>query len=334
MLILLVACAPDNGPEPDPNELRRRVEQEYGIPAGGLVELRDGSRITFFGDSITVGGAEDTGYVTRFEEAIQGLYPNRTVEVRASGVVGDTVPDLARRLARDVLSHKPTHVVIYVGVNDAAGLGPGAAAVRRGVEAYRRGLTGLVEQLRAAGAWVMVCTPAVIGEDVDQDSGTNRTLDEYAAAARDVAAETGAGLCDLRREFTDHLSARNRSGADRGLLTVDGIHLNAAGHRLVAGTMLRALVTTATPAPVPQPLIRTPPAAPRPVRTAPVSRPPAAPPPPAAPAPVVEPPPEPPAPTEEPAQPATPSAAPSEEPSPTEGPLPDPTDPGEPIPEP
>jgi len=40
------------------------------------------------------------------------------VEVIGAGISGNKVPDLQRRLERDVLKKKPTVVFIYIGIND------------------------------------------------------------------------------------------------------------------------------------------------------------------------------------------------------------------------
>lgn len=267
IVLALVACSSGSGNDPEVAELQRKaVEQQYGI-SPERVDLRDGSRLIFFGDSITVGGTEDRGYVTLVGNALDNLYPDRSIKVRGSGVVGDTVADLKRRLQRDVLRRRPSHVVIYVGVNDVASLGPGTAAAQQGVEAYREDLAELVTEIKGAGAWVMVCTPGVIGEEVHEESVVNARLDLYAEAVRQLAGELGAGLCDLRREFTDYLVSRNTAGRHSGLLTSDGIHLNSVGHRLVARTMLRALVTQATPVPIPLPEPSLPPDPPTPRST-------------------------------------------------------------------
>ena len=250
-LTAALACSPSDE-EIDIRDMQRQaVQREYGISSSEMVEMRDGSRVLFFGDSITLGGVSDEGYVTLVARALRALYPDRDIEVMASGVEGDKVTDLLLRLQDDVLSRQPTHVVIYVGVNDVGSLGPGEAALSRGERTYAAGLEDLVVRIKEAGAWVMLCTPGVIDEDVAVQSRTNRALERYAEAARRVAAEQDTGLCDLRREFTEHLAIRNAGGERRGILTVDGLHLNSAGNRLVAGTMLRALVTMATPPPVP-----------------------------------------------------------------------------------
>ena len=252
-LILLVACSSGRDFDATASQVQA-VEKEYGITADRRADFRNGSRILFFGDSITAGGVKEDGYVTLVAEAIKVLYPDRRIDVRGSGVVGDTVGDLSRRLRRDVLARRPTHVVVYVGVNDAASLGSSDVALEQGAEAYRAGLTDLVTRIRAAGAWVMICTPGLIGEDVQEGSRVNQRLDRYARVVRELASELGTGLCDLRSAFTEHLATRNAEGRRSGILTVDGIHLNEAGNRLVARSMLRSLVASApSVSPLPPP---------------------------------------------------------------------------------
>ncbi len=177
--------------------------------------------------------------------------PTATSKFVGTGVVGDQVSDLTRRLRKDVLAKKPTHVVIYVGVNDVASLGPSRAALNAGAETYSEGLAGLVESITASGAEVMLCTPGVIGEDVDQGTLTNYGLELYATKVRELAAGRQTGLCDLRSEFTRYLVNNKRLSKRSGALTVDGLHLNGAGNRLVARTILRAFTGSETLAPNP-----------------------------------------------------------------------------------
>jgi hypothetical protein len=78
-------------------------------------------------------------------------------------------------------------------------------------------------------------------------------LEEYSAVSRQVAKETNVTLCDLRQAFLDHLKQHNPENKDRGILTGDGVHLNAAGNRFVAeqaaAAIAKALQTeTAAPA--------------------------------------------------------------------------------------
>lgn len=197
-------------------------------------------RIVFFGDSITEAGAQPGGYVSLIADTLEVLYPDRDIDVIGAGISGHKVPDLQARLERDVLSRNPTQVVIYIGINDVwhwFEFDP--EGTER--EAYEAGLRDLVAQIQEAGASVLLCTPSVIGEKPDASNEADEMLEEYAQVSRDVAEETGAELCDLRAAFVDYLKANNAENAEEGILTTDGVHLNAAGNRFVAEQILPKL---------------------------------------------------------------------------------------------
>ena len=48
-------------------------------------------------------------------------------------------------------------------------------------------------------------------------------------------------MCDLHKLFVDYLSDHNPSDEQKGILTVDGVHLNAEGNRFVSEIMLKAI---------------------------------------------------------------------------------------------
>lgn len=204
----------------------------------GPVSLPGGTRLVFFGDSITAGGVLPGGYVHLIREALRSS-GSGDVEVTGSGVVGDDAQDLLERLEEDVLRLAPTIVVVYVGVNDVAGVGNGAESA--GVDSYRARMTTLVERIQSSGASAVVCTPGLLGETPRDGSRENELLDRYAEVVRALAAERGTGLCDLRAAFKEYLAENNTQNRTEGLLTVDGIHLNPAGNRFVARQMLEAL---------------------------------------------------------------------------------------------
>lgn len=201
-----------------------------------------GERIVFLGDSITQGGNKPGGYVSLVREAIAAALPGQGVEVIGAGISGNKVPDLEKRLDRDVLARKPTTVVVYIGINDVWHSQRGQGTPK---EAFEKGLRSLVERIRAGGARVILCTPSVIGEKPTGANPLDGMLDEYSTVTRGVAAELKTGLLDLRKAFVDHLAGANATKADKGTLTTDGVHLNAAGNRFVADRMLEALGVTA-----------------------------------------------------------------------------------------
>jgi lysophospholipase L1-like esterase len=208
------------------------------------LELKQGDRIVFLGDSITAGGVREKGYVTLVAQAIAGQHADLGVEVIGAGISGHKVPDCQKRLQRDVLDKKPSVVVIYIGINDVWHWIRNAGTSQ---EDFEKGLVDLIQRSRDAGARVILCTPSVIGEKTDGSNPSDQMLDEYSAISRKVAEQTGVKLLDLRAKFLAHLKAHNQANQEKNVLTTDGVHLNDAGNRFVADCVLQTLgVATAT----------------------------------------------------------------------------------------
>ncbi|MFP6669451.1 MAG: Dabb family protein [Pirellulales bacterium] len=200
--------------------------------------LKPGDRIVFLGDSITQAGARPGGYVSLVREKIAAAYEDLGIKVIGAGISGHKVPDLQKRLDRDVISQKPTIVVIYIGINDVW-----HSTRNRGTpkDQYESGLHDLVKRINKAGGRVILATPSVIGEKPGGSNPLDNMLEEYSAISRKVAKATGSQMLDLRKQFVGHLERENAEGKDRGILTSDTVHLNKAGNEFVAARMLEAL---------------------------------------------------------------------------------------------
>jgi lysophospholipase L1-like esterase len=193
-------------------------------------------RVVFLGDSITEAGDQPNGYVALFREFV--LKSGKATEVIGAGVSGNKVPDLEARLDRDVLAHKPDTVVIYIGINDVWHSLQGNGTP---TERFREGLRSVVDRIQAGGARAVICTPSVIGERAAGTNDLDGKLDEYAQLSRTVARETDSQLIDLRKEFFDYLATANPDNKAEGVLTTDGVHLNANGNAFVARVIQSAL---------------------------------------------------------------------------------------------
>jgi isoamyl acetate esterase len=204
------------------------------------VPLKKGDRIVFLGDSITQGGVSPKGYVTLIDKAIQEKHKDQAIEVIGAGISGNKVPDLQRRVDKDVIAKKPTVVVIYIGINDVWH-GEKDPAKGTSKEAFEGGLKEVIGKCTAAGARVILCTPSVIGEKNDGSNNLDAKLDEYSDVSRKVAKELNVQLCDLRKEFLAYLKANNAENKEKAVLTGDRVHLNDAGNKFVADVMLKAL---------------------------------------------------------------------------------------------
>lgn len=208
------------------------------------VALKTGDRIVFLGDSITQAGVGPKGYVTLVQQELDkklgGAPKPMATEVIGAGISGNKVPDLEKRLERDVLSKKPTVVVIYIGIND---VWHGESDPARGTmpDRFESGLAGIVDRIQASGARVILATPTAIGEKVDSGNKLDKKLDQYADITRALAKTKKTGLCDLRKAFHDYLQKSNPTNKESGILTSDRVHLNDAGNRFVADEMLKAL---------------------------------------------------------------------------------------------
>lgn len=196
----------------------------------------DKSKVIFLGDSITQAGVRPNGYVTLIKQELQRQ--GKKIEVVGAGISGHKVPDLQKRLQRDVLEKEPTHVIIYIGINDVWHSQNGRGTSKKDFEA---GLRDIIKQINDVGGKVILCTPSVIGEKTDGSNPLDEMLEEYAAISRQVASSTGAQLLDLRQAFLAELKKTNSENQAKGLLTGDGVHLNATGNQFVANQMLEAM---------------------------------------------------------------------------------------------
>lgn len=202
-------------------------------PATAKIALKKGDKIVFFGDSLTALAikdarvAEGKGYVPLVREAMK----EKGVEVDAVATGGHRVTNLLARVEKDVLSKKPTVVVIQIGVNDAGG----------GVtpEMFKAQLEELIEMLQKGGAKVVLCSCTCRVEGYKADDAFDKKLDALADVARTLAKEKKLPLNDLRKAFIAYWKEHNPDNKKSGFLTYDGNHWTEAGHKYVAEQMLK-----------------------------------------------------------------------------------------------
>ncbi|MEJ7557327.1 MAG: SGNH/GDSL hydrolase family protein [Pedobacter sp.] len=189
-------------------------------------------KIIFFGDSITQAGVQPGGYVDLIKKALD---PTK-YEVIGAGIGGNKVYDLFFRMEDDVLTKKPDLVVIYIGVNDVWH----KASSRTGTDydKFSKFYQGLITKIQNNGAKVVLCTPAVIGEKKDGGNEMDADLDKYSGAIRELATKNSLPLCDLRTMFKEYDAANNPDNKEKGILTTDGVHLNALGNQTLADKLL------------------------------------------------------------------------------------------------
>ncbi|MBC7722849.1 MAG: G-D-S-L family lipolytic protein [Pedobacter sp.] len=197
------------------------------------------TKVVFFGDSITSQGAGKNGYIQKMDSLIklQGLGNN--YDLVGAGVSGNRVYDLYLRIENDVLEKKPDVVIIYIGINDVwhkTTTGTGTEPAK-----YEQFYRAIIKKLQAQNIKVILCTPSVIGEKNDVTNLQDGDLNKYSNIVKGIAKSLSLPVCDLRAAFGEYLKTNNPNNVEKGILTVDGVHLTGAGNLLVANTMWQTI---------------------------------------------------------------------------------------------
>jgi len=202
--------------------------------------MQQKQRIVFFGDSITQQGAQPNGYIMVLGDMLKQKGLQDKYELMGAGIGVNKVYDLYLRMDDDVLAKNPTTVVIWVGVNDVwhkRTSGTGTDAPK-----FEQFYNAIIKKLQAKNIKVIICTPATIGEKTDYTNELDGDLNRYAGIIRNIAQKNNCELIDLRKDFLTYEQANNTENKEKGILTVDGVHLNEKGNQFVAGEMMKALV--------------------------------------------------------------------------------------------
>ena len=208
-----VACGQANAPRP---EAASRATAR-GVAEGQQERLASPARIVFLGDSLTAGLGLPR------EQAVPSLIQERLhaegygYDVVNAGVSGDTSAGGLSRLDWS-LEGDVKILVIELGANDGLRGLP--------VSQMKRNLSEIVARAKARGIAVILT-----GMEAPPNYGPAYTS-EFRRVFRDVADEHDVALVPFYLEGVAGIPTLNNS---------DGIHPNAAGARIVAETLWRAL---------------------------------------------------------------------------------------------
>jgi lysophospholipase L1-like esterase len=233
------------------------------VPLAGAADealLPGVKRIVFLGDSITHAGP----YVDDFTAYLTVRFPDREFEVLNLGLPSETVsglsepghadgkfprPNLHERLDRVLAKTKPDLVIACYGMND--GIYQPYTAAR--FEAFRKGILLLRQKVEAAGAQIILLTPPtfdnvpIAGKTAPRGARGfdkpfehyNDTLGRYSEWLLDQRAK-GWVVFDVHGPMDEELAER-RAGNPDFRYAGDGVHPNAAGHWIIARSLLGGL---------------------------------------------------------------------------------------------
>lgn len=200
------------------------------VPEGAL--LKNGDVIVIVGNSITEQGDFPGGYVRLVREKLTSSCRGFDVRVINAGISGNKLKDIAARFQRDVLTRKPTWVVIAAGINDILHRLSSSMHEQFYLPQFAEQLERTVRKAQQYGIKVALCTTTIIGEN--PDSTGNRLLTLYNHEIRQVAKRSNCLLMDVNRAFRKRIATPGALA-----LTRDGVHLNSGGNQLMAQVVLR-----------------------------------------------------------------------------------------------
>jgi len=228
---------------------------------GSAQPFQSGDVVTFVGDSITHGGTYH-GVVSLFYAT---RYPDRQIQFFNCGIGGDRssmiMADEKYRLNVDILSHKPTHATIMLGMNDINHLDYRVPAEtpeilkkrQESLDLYDKTMQQLMDALTKSGAKLTLITPSIYDETTTLDKATknvskggNAALGVCAAKVTGWAKQYKAGLVKFY-ETMNVVNAREQK-KDPAFTVVgpDRVHPGPVGHFVMAYTFLKAQGVRAT----------------------------------------------------------------------------------------
>ena len=202
------------------------------VCAFGEIMVKDGDTLAFLGDSITQFGQQNPdGYVNL---VIRGLAAEGVkVKPVKAGISGNKSDQMLARLDKDVLSKKPRWMTLSCGVNDVWHQDHGKGI---SLEDYKANITKILDTCAASNCTVIVLTATMFEKPGMEKELHNVKLAPYNEWLRAEAKRRNLPLADLNAAMW---AAHAKDPKVK--LTRDGVHMAAAGDRLMAYGVLTAM---------------------------------------------------------------------------------------------
>lgn len=211
--------------------------------------FKKGDRVCFVGNSITHNGEFHHNilqyYVTRF--------PKQPVSFFNAGVKGDVTGGVLERIESDVMIHKPTHVVIMIGMNDVqrhlygsnVSVNPDTLTKRKtALDLYRKNLDSIVRIFLAKKVKVILQKPSAYDQTskikYPNNLGVNDALIECGQMMLALADKHKLTIVDYNTIMTNVVFGMQAKNPSATLTVNDRVHPNSTGHFIMAYEFLRS----------------------------------------------------------------------------------------------
>jgi lysophospholipase L1-like esterase len=208
-----------------------------------MINIENGSRILFLGDSIT-----DIKFNRRMNAKLHGknVYPLQvTKELNKSkkdlkyfykGIASDRTYLVYDRLTKDCIKLKPDIIIMLIGVNDAwehyvpEQYPPLRRPMKEHMQEIYRRINAELDNVQ-----LLILLPFMI-DTIEEKLPFHKILNEYREELRVMAEENNATIIDLQEEFY-----KAQKTIEPKKLATDGIHPTNLGHKVIADAILREI---------------------------------------------------------------------------------------------
>lgn len=200
--------------------------------------------ILFQGDSITDAGRNrdndseiGIGYPLLVSADLGFKYPQEFRFIN-KGISGNRIVDIDTRIKRDIINLKPDYLTILIGINDVWHEINDLNGIDN--KKFFRVYSAIIEEIKARlpELKIFILEPFVLRASATDDDWNvfRRETEMRAESAKAVAEKYGLTFIPLQAKF-DELEKK----AEASYWLSDGVHPTAAGHRLIANEVIKAI---------------------------------------------------------------------------------------------
>ncbi|MNK18050.1 GDSL-like Lipase/Acylhydrolase [compost metagenome] len=204
----------------------------------------NGSKVCFVGNSITHNGEYYNNlwlyYATRF--------PKEKITFYNAGISGDVAGGVLKRIDTDILVHKPSHVVMMIGMNDVRrslyGKGKDNDSLKRNaLDFYKVNTEKTVGIFKEKIGNVILLKPSIYDQTATLETenfyGVNDALQTCGAHMSFLAAKYQTELVDFQSIMLKINLQRQKQDSSFTIVSKDRVHPLSAGHFVMTYQFLK-----------------------------------------------------------------------------------------------
>ncbi|MBS1631941.1 MAG: SGNH/GDSL hydrolase family protein [Bacteroidetes bacterium] len=212
--------------------------------------FRDGDRIAFIGSSIAMKGG-NFHYINLFYAT---RYPGTSITSLNGGIDGDITNGIIERMDEDILSQKPTWVIMMLEENDLqVGLYYKSRQGEEGIAEKRhqwlnnwlKNADSIIRILKKANVKIILETPSIYDQTgnlpVENGYGVNDSLQKCAAYLKQLAKKYDLPLVDCWTILNDVNKIVQQKDITNSIIGNDRVHISPMGYFVMAYEFLKSI---------------------------------------------------------------------------------------------